>query len=257
MPGFEFTTVLMTVALFVGIILALEIGRRLGVRSFSGDKQGEGAGAVEAALFGLLGLLIAFTFSGAAARFDARRQLIIDEANNIGTAYLHIDLIAAEAQPALRERFREYVDSRLAVYQKVPDTAAVNAELERSQKLQYEIWTMAVAACRESSWTPSGTLLLPAINDMIDITTTRTMTAKMHPPLIVFVMLIVLILASALLAGFGTAKAKTRSWIHIVIFAVILSATVYVILDIEYPRLGLIRVDSFDKVLVDLRNSMN
>jgi hypothetical protein len=257
MSEFGVTTLLITVALFIGMLVALEGGRRLGIRNLSSDQGGEGTGAVEAALFALLGLIIAFTFSGAAARFDSRRQLIIDEANNIGTAYLRIDLVAPEDQPALREKFREYVDSRLAVYQKIPDVAAVNAELERSQKLQGEIWTMAVAACKETNWAPAGTLFLGAINDMIDITTTRSMVAQMHPPAVVFAMLIVLILASAVLAGFGTAKTKTRSWLHIILFAITLSATVYVILDIEYPRLGLIRVDSFDKVLVDLRKSMN
>ena len=257
MSSFGFTIALISVVLFFGIILSLEIGRRLGIRSLSAESQGEGTGAVEAALFALLGLLIAFTFSGAATRFDARRQLIIDEANNIGTAYLRVDLVPPSDQPALREKFREYIDSRLAIYQKAPDEDAVKTEVEHSQKLQSQIWATAVADCQRAPGTPAAMLLLPAINEMIDITTTRSMMTQMHPPTIVFVMLIALILASALLAGFGMARSRTRSWIHIIIFAMILSATVYVILDIEYPRLGLIRVDSFDKVLVDLRNGMN
>src|SRR5437879_73732 len=110
MTEFAYTAALLATGLLVGILICLEIGRRIGVRNLTTDR---GGGAVEAALFGLLGLLIAFTFSGAATRFDTRRQLIIDEANMIGTAYLRIDLLPADAQPALREKFRQYVDSRL------------------------------------------------------------------------------------------------------------------------------------------------
>ena len=71
-----------------------------------------GFGTMEAAVFGLYSLLLAFTFSGAPARLDARRQLIVQEGNVIGTAYLRLDLLPAELQPAFRERFRKYLDSR-------------------------------------------------------------------------------------------------------------------------------------------------
>ena len=91
---------------------------------------------------------------------------------------------------------------------------------------------------------------------MFDIATTRTMAARTHPPAIIFVLLGVLALMSALLAGYAMAGGKTRSWIHMVGFALIIAASVYVILDLEFPRLGIIRVDSFDQVLIDLRQSM-
>jgi uncharacterized membrane protein len=78
----------------------------------------------------------------------------------------------------------------------------------------------------------------------------------LHPPYVIFVMLGVLSLTSALLAGFGMAGGKSRSWVHILAFAAVVATTVYVILDLEYPRLGLIRVDSADAVLVELRESM-
>ncbi|HSP56563.1 MAG TPA: DUF4239 domain-containing protein, partial [Dehalococcoidia bacterium] len=92
---------------------------------------------------------------------------------------------------------------------------------------------------------------------MIDITTTRTMAAHMHPPYVIFVMLFVLALLSALLSGYGMAASKSRSWLHMLCFACAIAVTVYIILDIEYPRVGLIRVDAFDQALVDLRSSMN
>lgn len=244
--------------LFFGMLVLMETGRRIGARRLLTDPEGAraGAGAVDGAIFALLGLLIAFTFSGAAARFDARRHLVVQEANNIGTAWLRIDLLAADAQPLMRDLFRQYLDSRLETYRKLPDIDAARAELAKSVKLQQEIWTQAVRAGRESGSQPANVLLLPALNAMIDITTTRTMSAQMHPPLIIFVTLAVLALAGAMLVGFSMAGGKSRSWLHIVGFAAVMAASVYVIIDIEYPRFGLIRVDAIDQVLVELRQSM-
>jgi len=111
--------------LFLALLGMIELGRRLGIskRTRHGTVS-EGLGAVEGAVFGLLGLLIAFTFSGAASRFDSRRGLIVEEANDIGTAWLRIDVLPTEAQPALRDKFREYTDARIAVYRAFPDIAA-------------------------------------------------------------------------------------------------------------------------------------
>jgi hypothetical protein len=82
------------------------------------------------------------------------------------------------------------------------------------------------------------------------------MAAKAHPPRIVFAMLALMACAAAFMAGHGMSGSKVRSWVHSVGFAGILAVTVFVIMDMEYPRLGFIRVDSFDQVLVDLRQSM-
>ncbi len=108
---------LVAIVLFVGMLLLLEMGRRLGNRRLATDPDGAraGTGTVEGAVFALLGLMIAFTFSGAASRFDTRRDLIVQETNAIGTAYLRIDLLPVNAQPAMREHFRQYLDSRLEV----------------------------------------------------------------------------------------------------------------------------------------------
>ena len=113
-----------------------------------GDAGLASAGSLEAAVFALLGLLIAFTFSGALTRFDVRRGQVVDEANAIGTAYLRIDLLPPAAQPRLRETFRNYVDARIATYRKLPDLQAAQRELALSQALQADIWAQAVAATR-------------------------------------------------------------------------------------------------------------
>lgn len=245
--------------LLVFILASLEAGRRIGIRRREIDPEGAGVGlgAIEGAVFGLMGLLIAFTFSGAATRFDGRRQLVGEEANAIGTAYLRIDLLPAAAQPALREDFRNYVDARLAVFELLRiDANRARQELALSGELQGKIWNEAVAACKDVPSPAVPTLVLSSLNEMIDITTTRTVAAETHPPKIIFYGLGLLVIATSLLAGYGMAGAKKRSWMHMMAYALITASTLYVILDMEYPRIGLIRVDAADHVLVDVRNSM-
>lgn len=250
---------LIAVGLFFGMLASMEIGRRIGVRRLAQDAEGARAGVstVEGAVFALLGLLIAFTFSGAASRFDARRQLIIEETNDIGTAYLRLTLLPINAQPALRKKFREYVDARVSAYRKLPDVAAAQAEQVKANRLQGEIWQEAVAASTAKDALPSAPiLLLPALNAMFDTAASRVLSMQIHPPMIIFVMLLGLALASAVMVGYGMAGGKERNWLHTLGLAFVMAFAIYVILDVEYPRLGFIRVDAFDQVLVDLRESM-
>jgi hypothetical protein len=245
--------------LLVGMLVCMEIGRWSGARWLAENPENttSGLGLAQGAIFTLYGLLLAFTFSQATSRFDVRRELIVEEANAIGTAYLRLDLLTPELQPALRQQFRDYLDSRLEVYRKMPDIVAVEAELSRSGRLQQGIWTRAVVDSRLVGTSPeTGRLLLPAINAMIDITATRTMAAKIHPAPVIYKLLFLLALVCSLLAGYGMAGSKKRNWLHTTAFAVITAASVYVILDIEYPRAGLIRINAFDQVLVELRQSM-
>lgn len=109
--SFALTNLIFTLALLLGMLFFSEVGRRIALWRMAVDKEGArtGIGTVEGALLALLGLLIAFSFSGAAARFDARRQQIIDEANQIASAYMLVDLLPSEAQAPLRDKFRLYV----------------------------------------------------------------------------------------------------------------------------------------------------
>jgi hypothetical protein len=182
---------------------------------------------------------------------------VVEEANAIGTAYLRIDLLPASAQPALRQAFRDYLDSRLATYRRIGDIEAARAELSRSENLQGEIWKQAVAATRLPDARPGAELLvMPALNQMFDITNVRVVATQMHPPQIIYWMLVALAVASGLLAGYQSAGEKGYDWIHKLGFAAIIALTVYVILDIEYPRLGLVRIDAIDRVLMDVRAGM-
>jgi len=72
-----------------------------------------------------------------------------------------------------------------------------------------------------------------------------------------YITLVLLAIASSLIAGFGMGDTDKRPWLHTLVFAASLALTVYTIIDLEFPRLGLIRIDRYDQALVNVRNSMN
>ena len=252
--------VLFSIVLLLGMLALLEIGRRFGLRRRAKESEGErgSLGTIEGAVFALFGLMMAFTFSGAASRFNDKRMLIAEEANAIETAYLRLRLVPRDAQPALRELFRRYVDSRLETYRKLPNMEAGELEMMKSKRLQEQIWEQATSATSlPGSHPAAGWLLLPALNNMIDITTTRTMALQNHPPRVIHALLFGLGLVCSLLAGYRMAGGQQRSWLHIAGFTLLTVIIVYVMLDVEYPRAGLIRLESADQLLVKVRDLMN
>jgi len=257
--SFTFAASICAAALFGGMLLLFEVGRRIGTRRLAVDPDGvaKGSGPVEAAIFGLLGLLLAFTFSGAASRFEQRRHLIAEETNAIGTAYLRVALLAPAVQPEMRLLFSHYVDSRLDAYRNVADATATRAKLSESAMLQSRIWAQAVAACRQpEASVDAAKLLLPALNQMFDITTTRAVAMQNHPPRVIFFLLAGLSLVCSALVGYVMCGTIVRSWFYMLLVAATMSLTLYVILELEYPRLGAIRIDAADQNLVELRNTM-
>jgi len=246
--------VVIVVVLFVGMLAFLEIGLRLGKRA---DGAGKAFSPLSGAVFALMGLLLAFTFSGAATRFEAKRHLIVEETNAIGTAYLRIDLLPVARQEQMRNSFRQYLDARLAFYRKFSYREGAKAEMERTEALQRDIWAQAILGCKEVGVNPTNTLVLSSLNAMIDIAATREAALQMHPPRAVLALLGVLPLICSLLAGYDAAG-KGRSLVHMLGFALILTIAIYIVLDFEYPRAGLlIHLDSADQALVNLRQSIN
>lgn len=239
-------------ALVAGMAGALLLGRRLGRRRLQHAQDGAdgtaGIGALDGVVFALLGLLMAFTYSGASNRFDERRQLIVQEANAIGTAYLRVDLLPPGVQPEIRTLFRRYTRSRLATYRLLPDVAAARASFEESATLQSEIWARATAAAASLPSPAPLLLVTPALNEMFDIASTRVAAFQMHQPGEVFVILYALALAAALLAGHLSGEAPAH-WLHAVVFVGAVAAGVFVILDMEFPRVGFIRVDELDAII--------
>lgn len=247
-------------ALFVGLLVFMEIGRWWGNRRIArvGESAKTGIGVIEGAVFALMGLLIAFSFSGALTRFDERRKLVIEEANCIGTAWLRLDLLPPADQPAVRELFRQYLDARLAYYHNIGEDELTRSRHQAVLRLQDEIWAKALAdLSRTSPDTRPAMLLVPALNQMFDIASTRVGMTYIHPPVVIFAMLVVLALTSALQAGYAMAGTSSRHVLHMVLFAAIISITVYLILDLEFPRRGFFQVRDIDQILLDLRTGMD
>jgi hypothetical protein len=166
-------------------------------------------------------------------------------------------MLPANIQPALRDLFRKYLDSRLQYYEKAQDIDEALKAVAVSLEFQSQIWTQAVAATRaEGAHSDAGKLLLPALNQMIEIATTRINARRMHPPPILYILLFGLGLVCAVLAGYDSAGAKRPSWTHVIAFVAIIVITIYVILDMERPRQGLIQTSLSDQVLIELRKNM-
>jgi hypothetical protein len=235
--------------IFASLLISVELGRR-SQRPKSGADGGVGVSLMDGAVFALLGLLVAFSFSAAASRFETRRDLITAEANAIGTAKLRLDLLAEDDRTALKALISTYVQGRMESYTRASDGERFLAELVEDQALQERIWQRAVAAVRAPDAPPSAAmLLLPALNEMFDITTTRAQLLGAHNPPIVYVLLWGSALVAGLLAGHGMNRQARDGRLHELGFAMVLTLALYVIVDFDYPRLGLIRVDGFDRAI--------
>jgi len=249
----------LTLMMVAGMLVCLEIGYRVGQRRFSRQNESEKSGIsiIDASIFGLLGLILAFTFGGVVSRLDHRRQLIVEEANAIETAYLRLSILASPAGDALRVQLKDYLDSRIGAYALLPDTKAALVELARGNRMQKEIWENAVEAAKMASPQPVAVLLLPALNQMFDVATKRTRAAFSHVPMPIIYLLMATAWFCSILAGYSLYNPKGRNILHMLIFAAMISVTFYAILDLEYPRLGLINLRDADQVLINLRASFN
>ncbi|HEX5108786.1 MAG TPA: hypothetical protein VFV95_10080 [Vicinamibacterales bacterium] len=250
-----FWPVQVSAALFAGMAVCLGGGYRLGLRRVAAGRY-RSLGTVEGAILALLGLLLGFAFAGATSRFESRRDQIVQEANAIGTAYLRLDLVPQSDQPDLRRLFRTYLETRLRIYGSSSDPASAEPLFAEVGDLQQKIWTRAVQALSHDDANAEARLLvLPALNEMIDITTTRKVAATTRIPSLILGLLVSVALLSALLAGFGMAETG-RSWLHVLLYAVAVTLTIYTVLDLDNPRAGLIRLDGADKALTELLQSI-
>jgi len=144
------------------------------------------------------------------------------------------------------------VEARLAVYRVLPDIEASTEQAIIATALQQEIWAETIAALAEApSYAPG--VVIPALNQMIDVTTSRAIAALTHPPLLIMARLSILGFACSLLAGYVIAGSQTRLvGLHVLGFALMLTTTIYLIIDLDFPRFGFIRLDFADQGLLDL-----
>ena len=253
---FELISISIVFLLFLGMLLFLELGRRIGQRQIAlrGKDARVGVGIVDSAVYGLLALLIGFTFSGAAGRFDRRRDLVAQEANAASTAWIRVDLLPTDAQAVVRDGFRRYMDALIAWYSESSAKKELTTQPEYVTAAQGAVWSSAVAACLTPSGERARMLLLPSFNELFDVVDTERAARRMHPPLVIWMMLGITAFAAALFVGYGISNSPKRNWVYIIGFSASVSIATYVILELEFPRLGFARVRN--EALVELRAQM-
>jgi hypothetical protein len=178
--------------------------------------------------------------------------------NAIGTAWLRLDLLPLEAQPELRSLFRRYAELRAAFFEAPLDHTTLKNRRKAMAELQGMIWRGTLKSFQVSPRaSQSPIVVLPALNSMFDIANSRILAIQNHPPPIISTLLIGLTFLSAILAGSGMASNKTRNRFHRILFALVMTMTIVVIADLEYPRRGFIRIDAADEALVHLARSLS
>ena len=244
-----------------GLMLAMIlIGRRVGtkIRTRTSGESFKADETIVGAVFGLLALIMAFTFSGASDRYDHRRELIAKEVSTIGTAYASIDLLPTGDQPRLRESFRELVDERINLYQEIVRRNGYEKRLEQFEKIRNQLWTEAVRSVKKTPFPEKlvAAQILPEISDMNDALDNQRLAMKMHPPKIIMQSLLALILIGAFVTGYNLGLTNKSDWLLIPLFVILMAGTYYVTVNLEYPLIGFINLDDFQVELVHLRQSM-
>jgi hypothetical protein len=252
------SAILMSIFVFLGVAGCAELGFRLGRRALARhpDLELDNSPAIDAAVFALLGLLLAFAFGSAVSRLDTRRQLITQETNAVSTAYLRLDFLPASGQPAMRALFRDYVDARLGAFRDMGSATLYQQHLLRGTELQGEIWQRAAAYVPADGAQDTMVSLMESLNAMFDVATARTLATEAHLPTLITVLLIGVALLSGLVAGRSMARHARRSPFHTYIYAAAIAISLYAIIDLDHPRHGLIRVDAADHALIELRDSI-
>jgi hypothetical protein len=248
--------VLFLLLLLAVLILCLLAGRSIGQRIQKDAETSRGAAAVDSIVFAVLGLLVAFTFTAAASRFDERRRLVIDQANAVGTAWLRTDLLPEADRPAVRERMKRWIPCAIDASRKTRGSVESKAALDEAFRLQGEIWRLVISSYERDPRPAVQMQLIPALNEWFDLATQRLELAGMRIPVLVTITLLALAMIASVLIGFEMSS-KRLNWLHTIFFASTMTFSIFVIFDLANPREGLIRIDASDQVLMDLFNSFN
>lgn len=238
--------------LFLAMIAVYWAGFKLSL-SQKNKNASDGFGPVEGALLGLLALLLAFTFSMSASRYDARREALIEEANIIGTAILRADLYDNTERRSFRIDFRDYLEARISFYETGLDQEKIDAATQRSADISSKIWKRAALLAQDPNNLISSQQMIPALNNMIDIVTTRNAARRATVPDSILWMLFVMCLVSSFIVGYSR-KEIASSWVVVIVFSLMISASIFLILDLDRPSQGLITLEATNKNIVDLRS---
>lgn len=236
---------LMALVVLGGLLLAVEVGLWLGARARDpGERQASPQlGAIQGAILGLLGLLLAFSFGGAAGRFIDRMDTVVAEANAIGTAYLRADLLDEPERGRLRKVLQRYAEDRLAY----ADESTLRRTLTPEQYAavsarQNEIWEIAVAGVKAR---PEVILaVLNPVNEVIDLHTTRLAIGSRRLPPVVLAVLLFTSFIALMVMGYGCGVGGERRTPLTTALALLIASILWITIDLDQPRAGMFQTSN-------------
>lgn len=240
-------------AIVLVVLLSVECGYRLGKYRHSRSKQEKEApvGAMVGATLGLLAFILAFTFGLAAARFDTRREVLLDEANAIGTTYLRAGMLP-DRREEIRALLREYVDVRL----KAVLSNNIAEGMRQSLNIQDQLWAQAVAVGEKNPNSIVVGLFMQSLNEVIDLHAKRVQAGlRNRIPAAFWVALFAVAVFSLATMGYHSGLAGTSRSLAVLAVAFTFSAVIGLIADLDRPQEGGLKVSQ--QALIDLRQSMN
>jgi hypothetical protein len=241
------------VSILIVVLLSVDCGYRLGKyrRSRHEEEKEAPLGTMVGATLGLLAFFLAFTFGLAATRFDTRRQLLLDEANAIGTTYLRAGMLPEQGQQ-VRDLLREYVTARLEAVQ--PGKLAEG--IRRSEDIQQKVWTEAETVGQKNPNSIVVGLFVQSLNQMIDLHAARMqVTLRSRIPGAIWLGLFAVAALSLATMGYHAGLSGTRRSLAILAVAVTFSVVIELIADLDRPQEGVLRVSQ--QALLDVQRSMN
>ena len=237
----------------VVVLLSVEFGYRLGKyrRRRREEEKEAPLGTMVGAELGLLAFILAFTFGLAAARFDTRRQVLLDEANAIGTTYLRAGMLPERGEQ-IRDLLRDYVAVRLEAVQ----PGKLSEGIRRSEDIQQKVWTEAETVGQKNPNSIVVGLFVQSLNQMIDLHAARMQTGlRSRIPGAIWVSLFAVAALSLATMGYHAGLSGTRRSLAILAVAVTFSVVIELIADLDRPQEGVLRVSQ--QALLDVRRAMN
>lgn len=254
---YDIDSALIATALFASMAVAIEIGLRVGRRRLAPANEAakEHINGIQSAILGILALLLGFTFSLSLQRFDSRSEAVVDEANAIGTAWLRTELLPATVRGEAQVLLREYTGVRVqASTLTLADHAQLATLMARAAQQQTALWAQARRALEldPNSYTPI--LFIESVNTLIDSFGKRDAALQRHVPEFVLMLLYATFLMAGAIVGYACGVGGHRPSMASYIMVALIVVLVFIILDLDRPRRGLIQVSQ--KSLVDLQAGM-
>jgi len=236
------TELLVAMGLIAGVVVAHESGFWLGSLTHSKDEPFDRQiGLVRTSTAALVAFLIGFAFSGAASRFIDRQDLIVKEANALGTAYLRADTIAEPQRGELKAALKEYTADRVTLLSR-EGRDQIETLLAKVSGLHEQMWKSAINATKDDA--PLMAVVLPPINEVIDLHSVHLAMARRHLPIPILAMLLGTAAIGVGMIGFGNGRLGRRFSLLDAVYGVALAAALWMTIDLDYPGIGLIRVSN-------------